>query len=85
MKRALDSVMAEQISLGGALVSRATAARALTAQGLPAASVDRFAFGRPQVTPERAQEFRALCACGVRWQSVFPRALISCEFCENTR
>jgi len=83
-RRGVEAVMAESINLGGALVTRARAAALLTAQGQPAACVDRFALGAATVSSEGAQEFRAVCACGVCWLSVFPRALVSCEFCENT-
>jgi hypothetical protein len=78
----MDTFMNEPISIGGALVTRANAFEGLMARGQDRACADYFAFGREPLSEEDQKPFRATCACGVRWLSVFPLSLDTCDWCE---
>lgn len=77
----MDTYMAEKISLGGALVTRAAAVRQMEKAGHDRRCIDCFVF-RPDAIPEEAQApYQAICPCGAQWLSMLPLSLEGCDHC----
>lgn len=79
----VDRLMAERVNYGGELIARGALCRRMLTEGHDPRAADYFAFAQRSVSDEEAEEYRAACACGARWLSVFDHRIETCPTCEK--